>query len=293
MSKVKRNALLLLAVAATLIMLLAMTLQSTMLFEGEPFALEPDAPEIGASVVSSSNVIEWIVRGMVAITLILLPVYIVYSLMSKQGRQRLIRNLIMLGLILFIADQLQKRLQQFNPQQDQQGTLDQMSMNGEGAIPTSIFPAEPPAWLTIAVILIAAALFLAIAGTILWMYRNRRQPKAAPSLDALAEAAQETISAINSGGDLRTSVIACYREMSRVVQEQRGLSRDTAMTTREFEDVLIRKGLPGDAVKNLTRLFESVRYGSAADGAKETEQAVACLTEIVGYCQSYGGAHAG
>jgi hypothetical protein len=297
MSKAKRNALLLLTVAAALVMLLAMTLQSTTLFEGEPFAIDPQAPEVGASGVSSSNVVEWIVRGMVAITIVLLPVYIVYSLFSKQGRQRLIRNLIVLALILFIAEQLRDRLQQFNPeQQEQQGVMDQMPINGEGAIPSSIFPAETPPWLTVAVVLVAAALLVGVALAVLVILRSRRQYRAAPSLDALAEAAQQTITAIHSGGDLRTSVIACYREMSRVVQEQRGLSRETAMTPREFEDVLISKGLPGDAVKNLTRLFEGVRYGSAADGAKETEQAIASLTEIVDYCQnsrSYGGAYAG
>jgi hypothetical protein len=152
----------------------------------------------------------------------------------------------------------------------------------------SEFPQEPPAWLTVAVILIGAALLVAVAAVALYLYRSRSDPKAIPQYEALAEAAQQTITAIQSGGDLKASVIACYREMSRIVQEQRGISRDMTMTPREFEDVLIGKGLPGDAVRTLTRLFESVRYGSAADGARETEQAVAALTEIADYCQSFG-----
>jgi hypothetical protein len=289
MSKAKRNALLLLAVAAVLVALLAMSVQTITLSPGEPFAIEQQAVSIGMSNVSSSNLLSWLLRGFIAVTLILLPVYIIYSLMSKKGRRRLLGNLLMLALIVLIADQLRQRMAEMQAEADQQGMIDQPLQGAGEAIPVSTFPAEPPAWLTIAVILIGAALLVALAAFALWMYRLRNQPRAIPPYEALAEAAQQTITAIQTGGDLKASVIACYREMSRIVQEQRGIARETAMTPREFEEVLIRKGLPGNAVKTLTRLFESVRYGSAADGAKETEQAVACLTEIADYCSRFAG----
>jgi hypothetical protein len=292
MSKAKRNALLGLAVAAVLVALLATSVQTITLSPGEPFAIEQQANSIGVSNVDSSNLFGWLMRGVIAVTLVLLPVYIIYSLMSKQGRRRLLTNVIMLAVFLLIADQLRERMSQMESEGEQQGVLSPQSLEGGEAIPVSTFPAEPPAWLTVAVILGGALVLVTLAAIALYLYRNRYQPKAIPQYEALAEAAQQTITAIQTGGDLKASVIACYREMSRVVQEQRGIARETTMTPREFEDVLIHRGLPGDAVKTLTRLFESVRYGSAADGAQETEQAIACLTEIADYCNSFGSTRA-
>jgi hypothetical protein len=58
------------------------------------------------------------------------------------------------------------------------------------------------------------------------------------------------------------------------------------MTPREFEDRLINRGLPGESIKTLTRLFEQVRYGSLNANPGEEDQAVACLTDIVNYCRA-------
>ena len=56
------------------------------------------------------------------------------------------------------------------------------------------------------------------------------------------------------------------------------------MTQAEFAVRLERDGLPADAVKSLTRLFENVRYGGYRTGPKEVNEAVACLTTILNYC---------
>ncbi len=285
MSKAKRNSLLLLAVSAALVALLAMSLPRLNLAPGQPFSLDQQTSSVGGSSVTESNFLGWLLRGALAISAILLPIYIAYSLFSKEGRRRLLVNVIMLALLLFIADRVQKLPEPDKPPQDQtQGSQAQLQ-NGDQP-PTAIFPEEPPAWLTAAVILVASAVVIGLGLLAYYLYRERHKPKPAAPLQALAEAAQNTIEAIQTGGDFKSSVIACYREMSRVVQEQRGIARDIAMTPREFEDVLIRRGLPGEAIRTLTRLFESVRYGSAPSGVSEIDQAVACLTEIAAACQS-------
>lgn len=56
------------------------------------------------------------------------------------------------------------------------------------------------------------------------------------------------------------------------------------MTPGEFALRLEQSGLPGDAVRRLTRLFERVRYGNQKAGLKDTNEAVACLTAILQYC---------
>ena len=43
-------------------------------------------------------------------------------------------------------------------------------------------------------------------------------------------------------------------------------------------------GLPGDAVRRLTRLFESVRYGDRKSPPKDVNEAVTCLNTILHYC---------
>jgi len=73
--------------------------------------------------------------------------------------------------------------------------------------------------------------------------------------------------------------------MARIVREQRGISRDSAKTTTEFAADLEGAGLPGEDVRRLTRLFESVRYGAKLTGEDEEREAVAALTAIARACR--------
>jgi hypothetical protein len=80
----------------------------------------------------------------------------------------------------------------------------------------------------------------------------------------------------------------CYYEMSRVLRQQRGIRRHQAMTPREFATFLEEAGLPTEAVRRLTELFEQVRYGAKSPGRDEGAQALACLETIVEFCRSAG-----
>jgi hypothetical protein len=83
------------------------------------------------------------------------------------------------------------------------------------------------------------------------------------------------------GGNLKNTIMRCYYEMSQVINEQRGIRRDRSMTPREFEIYLESNGLPGEPVRQLTHLFEDVRYGDLAVGEKEEQQAQSSLTAII------------
>jgi len=72
--------------------------------------------------------------------------------------------------------------------------------------------------------------------------------------------------------------------MSDVVAEKKNLNRGTSMTPHEFATRLEQAGLPGEAVKQLTRLFEAVRYGGQRSNPVMVKEAVACLTTILHYC---------
>ena len=123
------------------------------------------------------------------------------------------------------------------------------------------FASSSPQWVVLLVALILAILAMAgLLGAARFFWR-RSHPPSSP-LEQLAQEAQEAIVALEAGGDVKDTVMRCYFEMSRVLDERRGIRRAGAMTPREFERQLIAVGLPGVHVERLTRLFEGVRYGA-------------------------------
>ena len=119
----------------------------------------------------------------------------------------------------------------------------------------------------------------------------QRTPSSDLLIEELAQEAQNAIHALNTGEDLKVTVIRCYSEMTHIVKKQKGIERDTTMTVREFEDHLTGSGLPQEALKTLTRLFEQVRYGGSLAGKQEEQLAIYCLTEIIDACMVIGGRH--
>ena len=115
-----------------------------------------------------------------------------------------------------------------------------------------------------------------------WQKYNSLNTK--KSLDEIAHIARSSISDLNSGRDSSDVIIRCYLRMSDVVADKRKLHREIAVTPQEFAIRLERAGLPGDAVRRLTRLFEAVRYGDRKSAPKDVSEAVSCLNTILHYC---------
>jgi len=147
------------------------------------------------------------------------------------------------------------------------------------------FTPNPPPWLTFVVTIGLAVLVAAVLVGALWFFWRRRQRPTSP-LEQLAQEAQDALDALLAGSGVKNTVMRCYLEMARVLNEQRGIRRQRDMTPREFEHRLRDVGLPGEPVHELTRLFEEVRYGSKAPNEGEERQAIACLRAIVEACRS-------
>ena len=103
-------------------------------------------------------------------------------------------------------------------------------------------------------------------------------------LEELAKIARSSLHDLSQGGDTTDVIMKCYFRMSSVVSDKRHLQRKDSMTPSEFAARLEQAGLPGDAVRRLTSLFENVRYGGRRSGQQEVNEAVACLTSILSYC---------
>lgn len=135
---------------------------------------------------------------------------------------------------------------------------------------------DSPSWL---VYLIGFGVILLILGAIYFFYQRKRTDE--QDLDLLVEEAQSTLVEIQSGVDLRNAILHCYYEMSSILQRERGIQRKVWMTPREFENRLVSSGLPKGPVKNLTHLFEFVRYGAVEPNEEQENQAIECLDAIV------------
>jgi hypothetical protein len=138
------------------------------------------------------------------------------------------------------------------------------------------FEASPSSLLVFSVSLILS-LVMMVGGLFLWRVL-RRKPT---TIEKIAEEAQKTLDDLERGGDIKEGVIKCYHEMNRVLDEQHSLKRFQAMTTREFEIFLGKAGFDNQEIKQLTRLFEKVRYGNKQLDHSEEQEAVECLTSIV------------
>ncbi len=292
MSKAKRTSLVLLSAAGLLILLLAMSLPSLHLSSGTPFSLgksDVSLPGV-AGTFPGGEMIAWMFRGLLALALIGMPVYIIVSLLSAEGRRQLVANLIILLTLIAIAIYLDR-----NPLTEGEQGAEMAIGSGEEMLdevpetpPSAFDESEPPAWLAIALILVASGIGVGLLAAGLWILRQRIDRSQA-SLHPLARAAQQTLDSLQSGGNFATAITRCYYEMNRIVKEQRGISREATMTPREFEAYLTGQGLPRGAVETLTRLFEQVRYGSVIPGSGDESLALASLTEIVAACQPLKG----
>ena len=141
--------------------------------------------------------------------------------------------------------------------------------------PLPTFTANPTSWL----IVVVSALLVALLLGGIWFFWRRLRAQESP-LARLADEAQQALADLQSGGDLKDTVLRCYREMSQILSEQRGVTRPRDMTPREFEQQLAAVGLRDEHIRQLTRLFERVRYGARQAGEREEREAVACLTAI-------------
>lgn len=148
--------------------------------------------------------------------------------------------------------------------------------------------AEPvaaiPPWVNTAVNILMMLFLVAIVSFVVWTFWPEREP-VLPPLFEISQEAEDALSDLRSGADLRNVVVRCYLEMGRIVAEWRGIQRSQSMTPREFELSLADLGLPKEPVINLTRLFETVRYGTNKPSAADEAAAESSLTAIFQACQ--------
>lgn len=232
---------------------------------------EPFDEFLGAIIVS-------FIKGILILSIALLPVLIIYQLSRAQGRMLLVIFLCLGILLVFFMKHLPKGLNLLPSPRSE--VRIEAPTDAKPLAPGEEMSPIPPNWL---VVLFSLGLSSVAVGLLIILLRNL--PRRVKPLDLVAREAQKTLEELRSGSDIRESVVRCYFEMLRVVSEQRGLERGRTTTTRELEKELAAMGLPAAHVRRLTRLFEKVRYGAKRLREEEEQEAVACLSAIVQACE--------
>lgn len=150
--------------------------------------------------------------------------------------------------------------------------------------PPAFTPPPQASWTTYLVsfgIVLLAAFF---AWKVYGVWRELKASTSEQPIHKLTRIARASLHDLSSGRDSTDVILNCYFRMSDVVAEKKHLHRSISVTPHEFATRLEQAGLPGDAVKQLTRLFEAVRYGGQRSNPVMVKEAVGCLTAILQYC---------
>ncbi|MBN1992235.1 MAG: DUF4129 domain-containing protein, partial [Anaerolineae bacterium] len=212
----------------------------------------------------------------------LLILWLVTFIFNPEMRKRMLGRLLLYTAILLTIYVLYGHFQKL--ELDNQANGDDVEIGLGGSFlqeqpPLPPLVANPPPWLVNVITLAIIALALA-AGWWVWQRYLRRQHQ--PDLAILlAQKARHAVKNLEAGSDLKDTVLRCYRDMSQVLYEQRGIQRQQGMTPREFEAHLAEIGLRDHHIQRLTRLFESVRYGDNTASEREKREARDCLNAIV------------
>ncbi len=287
----KHKILGLLVLTALLMALLVISLPTLQMKPGEIISLQPsDQISSPSQTPEDVNWLFVILQGFLILLIILTPIHILISLFTKEGRKRLLIDLLRILLIFLVVAALSKSGLLFESSSEssmlQPGFLEQPEFTGEYVTPPN-FEASLQPWMLPLLIIGTAAIGAAIAFFVFKFLARQKPAERAPFQD-IANNAQAALEALEEAqSDFEDVIVRCYAEMSQTLMIENGIQRDQAMTTHEFEQELMARGFPAQPVQQLTQLFEKVRYGHQKTGANEKLTATQSLNEIIEFCREW------
>jgi hypothetical protein len=217
--------------------------------------------------------------------LLLLVLAVIMFFLDPDLRKQMLRKLLRFGLSLaaiwYLANNVLKKdsLAQLIKLGSAGGENTDAVVNG--AVAPVYLPPQLNAWLVFAVSFLVG-LALVLYG---WMiYSRRLKLRASLVKQEMAGIAREALDDLQPGRNWDDAIVRAYVRMNEVVSLDRGLSRQPGNTPSEFAVRMERIGLPVEAVRALTRLFEGVRYGGRSSNPGDRDLAAAALSAILHSC---------
>ena len=285
--RTKRSSLILLGITLIAILLLSASISSLELEKGAPQKFgggdalpEPLTPITPFTASEFNRIINNLIDvAMILVFWVLVPLSVLVYLFSPGDKRKKLRNIGLAILVILILPYIMQKLTaQIEPKTMEAETLIIPTTLPATEIPSLVFgePSKP-------FVFLATMLFIGALVGLGW-FAWRKYSRTPGPVDQLMQEAEQAITEIRSGSDIKDTILRCYFQMNQIVQATRGYKRDEAMTPREFEEELIEFGLPGDRVLQLTRLFERARYGAANTQTEDESEAIGCLEAIVDAC---------
>jgi hypothetical protein len=223
--------------------------------------------------------------GVVAILFIMFGLLV--SLLTPEWRKRLIRIVIRVGVTYWALYIL------FTRYRDVLADL-ALNLNGlnNGSSTAAGNTTEPPAFASAQTISMAsyivsfglALLLIVLAWKVYGFWKEFKESNPGMPLKKIARIARSSLDDLSSGRNSTDVILNCYFRMSDVIADTKKMRRKAFITPAEFALQLEEAGLPADPVKQLTKLFETVRYGGHRSNPKDVNEAVSCLTTILNHC---------
>ncbi len=150
----------------------------------------------------------------------------------------------------------------------------------ETPLPTSAYTGGPLGTPSLAFLWIVFGILGAGLVVVLgWVFLRQRDARG--TRDRILQEAQKAVEDLQMGGDFRSVILRCYRQMTHVLKEEQGIERDANLTAREFMDLLQKRGISPAPVRTLTLLFEAARYSPLEPSGKDEQAGLECLNEII------------
>jgi hypothetical protein len=279
----KRNHLLFLVIALLALVLLAASLSNLELQTGEPFPGAGTAGNDSQVVVdppSANSAFPPFLKGILALIFLILMIDVPARLIALVNLKRAFQLLLVVITLLLIANLIPDVLGG-NPAHVPSESL-------ATARPSSEYPVSPLGQPPQGLLWLVSISFLLGVGLLAIKLSGKRQ--ASTGIEAqLSQEAELALNAIRRGENLSNVVVRCYLQMVHALQQEQGIERDDNMTVREFEERIGSMGFPPVPVRQLSRLYEKVRYGWQTTTEEDGKTATNSLNEIILFCRGERG----
>jgi hypothetical protein len=276
--RARRNAAILLLVGLAAVILLSPALGDLQLGAGNPFPGASGAsfqtePATTAPRLSAAESLPAF-RGILAVSLVVLVTLLVTRLAILANPRRLLGIAAAIAVIILLLLSL--------PRIPSGGAVALPPESAAPRVPSAEVATSPLGTPPASVVWIAGMLVLA-AGVVALIVALRPRPAPISVTHGIAAEASRALGEIQAGADSTSVIVRCYLQLASLIQKERGLSRHRGLTIREFEYSLESLGLPREPLWRLRNLFEAVRYGARRMSAREEEDAVDSLNELVAF----------